>query len=337
MKTRLIYLLLFVIVSVSAQEVSVKKIWDNGKHNAFPSIIEFKGKYYCSFREGETHIFNSKGDADGKVRIIASADGEKWESVALLSKSLYDLRDPKLSITPDGKLMVIIGGSIYKGQNLEGRIPQVSFSSDGLNFTEPEPARIDKKVKSGMDWLWRVTWDGKTGYVVNYELMDQDKARIALLKTTNGLDYKMVTKIDIPDFPNETTVRILPDKEMLMMVRQERGDKMGLWGRSYPPYTKWTFTKMDMRLGGPDFIPLGDNLIVAGSRSHAVEDNPQTLIMTGDRSGHFISKYILPSGKDNSYPGFLIVGDELWVCYYSSHETDQACMYLAKIPLKSLR
>lgn len=337
MKTNLVCLLLLIIGSVSAQDISVKKIWSNGIHNAFPSIIEFKGKYYCSFREGETHIFDSQGNAEGKVRIIASADGEEWESVALLSKPEYDLRDPKLSITPDGKLMVIIGGSIYKNKELKGRIPQVSFSADGKTFSAPIPTRIDKKVKSGMDWLWRVCWNDKTGYVVNYELVNKDEAKIALLKTTDGVDYKLVTKIDIPDFPNETTVRVMPDKEMLMMVRQERGDQMGLWGRSYPPYTQWTFTKMDMRLGGPDFIPLADDLLVAGSRSHAVEANPQTLIMTGSRDGNFISKIILPSGKDNSYPGFLVVGDELWVCYYSSHESEFANMYLAKIPLKSLR
>ena len=31
---------------------SVQKIWDKGTHAAFTSLIEFNGKYYCSFREG---------------------------------------------------------------------------------------------------------------------------------------------------------------------------------------------------------------------------------------------------------------------------------------------
>jgi len=86
--------------------VQVKKIWDNGKHNAFTSLIKFKDAYYCSFREGDSHIFDSSGKAEGKVRILKSTDGENWKSVALFGKDNYDLRDPKLSVTPDNRLMV---------------------------------------------------------------------------------------------------------------------------------------------------------------------------------------------------------------------------------------
>ena len=112
-------LLIVSMASITAQkyEVSVKKIWDNGSHCAFTSLIKYKGKFYCSFREGETHIFDRKGNAEGKVRILVSEDGEEWKSVALMYKPEYDLRDPKLSVTPDGRLMVIIGGSIYKDKN----------------------------------------------------------------------------------------------------------------------------------------------------------------------------------------------------------------------------
>ena len=42
---------------------------------------------------------------------------------------------------------------------------------------------------------------------------------------------------------------------------------------------------------------------------------------------------MLPSGGDTSYPGFIVVGDQLWVSYYSTHETPLATVYLAKIPL----
>ena len=51
--------------SIQAQQISFssQKIWDNGMHNAFTSIEKFKGEYYITFREGETHIFDSKGNA----------------------------------------------------------------------------------------------------------------------------------------------------------------------------------------------------------------------------------------------------------------------------------
>ncbi|MBR2073452.1 MAG: hypothetical protein IJ976_07315, partial [Alistipes sp.] len=60
-----------------AQQISysAEKIWDNGMHNAFTSIEKFKGEYYITFREGETHIFDSRGNAEGKIRILHSKDG----------------------------------------------------------------------------------------------------------------------------------------------------------------------------------------------------------------------------------------------------------------------
>ena len=96
----------------------VEQIWSNGQHCAFTSLVEFKGKYYCTFREGYSHIFDNEGNAEGKIRILASKNGKKWESVALIGKDGYDLRDPKFSITPDGRLMVSLGGSIYRNRKL---------------------------------------------------------------------------------------------------------------------------------------------------------------------------------------------------------------------------
>ena len=54
------------------------------------------------------------------------------------------------------------------------------------------------------------------------------------------------------------------------------------------------------------------------------------------RDGRFEQIAVLPSGGDTSYPGFLVVGNELWVSYYSSHATPKAAVYLARIPLKTL-
>ena len=112
--------------------VQVRRIWSNGKYNAFTSLIDFNGTLYCAFREGESHVFGR----DGVTRIISSEDGLKWDPVAVLTKDGYDLRDPKLSVTPDGRIMVVIGGSVYKGQELLSRLTHVSFSDrSGRNFS----------------------------------------------------------------------------------------------------------------------------------------------------------------------------------------------------------
>ncbi len=78
--------------------VSVQRIWDQAPHNAFTDLIRFQNKWFCIFREGETHA----GADSGKIRVSESDDGDRWASAALISEEGIDLRDPKLSITPQG-------------------------------------------------------------------------------------------------------------------------------------------------------------------------------------------------------------------------------------------
>src|SRR5262245_44462648 len=81
-----------------AKLVEVKKVWDQAPHNAFTDLIRFQDRWYCAFREGAGHAAGA-----GKVRVLTSADGDKWEAAALLEWPDVDLRDPKLSLTPDGR------------------------------------------------------------------------------------------------------------------------------------------------------------------------------------------------------------------------------------------
>lgn len=309
----------------------VEKIWGDGQHCAFTSLIEYEGRIYCTFREGASHIFDKDGNAEGKIRILVSKNGRKWKSLALIGKEGYDLRDPKLSVTPDGRLMVSLGGSIYRNRKFVGGQSHVMFSEDGKTFTEPIPVVIDKEVDSKRDWIWRVTWHGDTGYGVNYD----GGERISLLSTKDGIHYNLVKQFDMEGFPNETTIRFLSDGTMTMMVRREKGDKKALWGTSKAPYTEWEWTPMPMFVGGPDHIILDDSKVVAGGRSLFIPKAPKTVLYTGKiADGTFQETIVLPSGGDTSYPGFIIKGDELWVSYYSTHETSNASIYLAKIPLK---
>ena len=88
------------------------QIWNNAPHNAFTSLIEYNAHLYCAFREGKTHVDKTGGD-NGKIRILHSVDGLVWESVDVISKKGWDLRDPFLSIRPDGRLTLSCGGAEY--------------------------------------------------------------------------------------------------------------------------------------------------------------------------------------------------------------------------------
>jgi len=344
MKSRFFCLSLVLLVAMttlSAQDISysVKKIWGDGtRHCAFTSLIQYKGNYYCTFREGASHIFDEDGKAEGKIRILSSTDGETWESVALVGKEGCDMRDPKLSIMPDGRMLVNFVASIYRDRKLQSHHPYVMFSADGKTYTEPEMAKLDKKLTSNLDWIWRVTWHGKTGYAISYNKVPGEKklTEAWLLKTKDGKHYKVVTKLDIDNNPNEATIRFLPDGRMTCMVRRERGDRQGWFGTSEAPYKEWTWEKMGFRLGGQDFLYLDNERIVACSRNWTIKKACKTCVYKNSSEGRFEEILVLPSGGDCSYPGMLIVGDELWISYYSTHATSRAAIYLAKIPLKTL-
>ena len=301
--------------------VSVRKIWDQGKHNAFTDLVRFQERWFCSFREADAHV-----GGDGRLRILESVDGERWESAALLTEAGIDLRDPKLSVTPDHRLMLAAGGSVYGGtKKLQGRQPRVAFSKDGKEWTQP------RRFLAEGDWLWRATWHEGVAYGVSY-LLDPgqpDAERfIQLYRSTDGLDWKQTALLQVPDKPNETTIRFLRSGEAVALVRREAGDRGGWIGSSRAPFTEWKFTRTSCRLGGPNFIELPDGSLVAGSRDHSRATPKFSLFrMTHDRLEPVLT---LPSGGDCSYPGLVWHDGLLWVSYYSSHE-GKAGIYLAKV------
>jgi hypothetical protein len=299
-----------------AELVEVRRIWDRAPHNAFTDLIRYQDRWFCTFREADAHV----GGEDGTIRILVSDDGRAWDSASLLAEHGVDLRDPKLSITPDGRLMLLMGGSVYRDKALVSRRPRVAFSGDGRDWTVPSP------ILSEGHWLWRVTWHEGTAYGVSYL---ESGSRAILYRSRDGLDYEPVVEWDVPG-ANETTLRVLPDGEMLALVRCEAGDKQGRIGSSRPPYDRWTWQEIGHRLGGPNFTRLPDGRLVAGSRDFG-SGKAETAIARMDRRS-YEPILTLPSGGDTSYPGLVWHEGLLWVSYYSSHE-GRTSIYLARVKL----
>ena len=325
-----------VVLLAQTQNIySVTKIWDSAPHSAFTDLIEFKGRFYCAFREGTDHIPEKDGSGDGEIRIIVSDDGVAWKSSALLTKKGFDLRDAKLSVTPDGRLMVLMVGSIYDKAILKGRIPHVAFSDKkGENFSDPQPLVIDPDIRSDMDWLWRVTWYKKTGYGVIYQYNRNNEWLVYLVTTTDGIHYQLITKLEITGKPNEATVDFIKSGEMRILMRREGEDRNGWLGYSRSPYKDWQWTDLGIPLGGPHIIILPNGKTIIGSRSFR-ENKPYTSLFGLDNNDKAVHLLEFPSGNDTSYPGFVLKGKELWVSYYSGHE-GRTSIYLAKLKYKDL-
>lgn len=318
--------------------LEVAKIWDQGKHNAFTDLLRWRNQWYCVFREADAHV-----GGDGKLRVLESADGKVWKPVGLVEEAGIDLRDPHLSITPDDRLMIVAGGSVYEGaKTLKGRQPRVSFSKDARQWTAPQ------RVLSEGEWLWRVTWHEGKVYGVSYNAgarqtkeakqaanstkpVSDDPAdwKLKLVVSQDGVKFETITHLGVPGHPNETTLRFLPGGELLAMVRREGGSTFGWLGRSKAPYKVWQWHETKHRFGGPNFIPLPDGSLWGSSRMYF--KGPKTIIARMTPTS-YAPAVELPSGGDTSYAGMVWHQGLLWVSYYSSHE-GKSSIYLAKVKL----
>lgn len=311
-------------------------IWKEAPHSAFVDLIRFRDRFYCAFREGSGHVPGEWG-SDGTIRVITSADGETWTTVATLDEEGIDLRDPKLSVTPDGRIMLVVGGSVYDGKKLLGRVPRASFSNEeGLLFSRPTPLRIDPAIAGEQDWLWRVTWHEGTAWGVLYQPAAEKEAwGLQLVRSSDGVEWKHVHTFELDGKPNESTARFLEDGRMVVVVRREGDDRLGVVGTAAAPYTDWTLRKLDRRLGGPNLVALPSGRWILGTRQYGEGGQYRTVLVRLDLDGTTTLLCELASGGDTSYPGMVVHEGTLWVAYYSSHE-DQTAIYLAPVPLGEL-
>jgi hypothetical protein len=300
--------------------VKVARIWDAGTHNAFTDLIRWRGRWYCTFRESDAHV-----GGNGRIRVLTSTDGEAWTSSALIAEAGVDLRDPKLSIAPDDRLMIVAGGSVYEGTRYIGRQPRVLFTSDGSHWSTPQ------RILAAGDWLWRVTWHDGTAYGVTYRTSsDAAEWTATLVSSRDGTTFKEITTFAIPGRPNETTLRVMPDGEMVALVRREAGSRFAWIGRSRAPYTAWTWRETAHAVGGPNFIRLPGGELWASGRDSS--GSPKTVVARMTLDGGYEPALTLPSGGDTSYAGMAWHDGLLWISYYASHEGKTA-IYLARVSL----
>lgn len=293
-----------------------QKIWEGAPHNAFTDLLHYRDRWWCAFREGETHV-----SVDGALRLIASADGEHWQPVALLRSADEDLRDPKLSIAPDGGLM-LIGAGVRHKSDARSYQSYAWFSPDGGRWSDAVP------VADPNYWLWRVTWHGGQGYGVAYHCGEPRQTR--LYSSHDGRQYRPVVDVLHGEgFSNESSLVFQPNGTLLCLLRRDPDN--GLLGVSAPPYGHWRWLDVGRRIGGPHMLRLPDGRLVAAVRLYDEAVRTSLCWLDAD-SGRLDEFLALPSGGDNSYPGLAWHEGVLWVSYYSSHEGATA-VYLARVRL----
>jgi hypothetical protein len=314
---------------ITAKLLDVKKIWDQGPHNAFTDLVRWNDAFYCAFREGRGHV-----STDGKIRVLESKEADTWNPAALVSLEGYDLRDAHLSVTPDGRLMLLGGAAPRKQDNQSAPTGSfVSFTKDGRQWTEPrivvEPGR----------WLWCVTWNTGRAYGVSYTAGKGDDRCLDLLVSDDGIHYQpYVPRLFEQGYPTEATLRFTSDGTCYALVRRDRlGDdsSSAMLGISRPDYKQWQWKDLGPEFngfGGPNFIQIPGGHWLAAGRMH--DGGTHTALCYLDVQNGAMTRLLkLPSGGDTSYPGLVWYNDTLYMSYYSSHEA-KTSIYLAKLKIK---
>ena len=308
--------------------VHVQRAWDRAPHQAFTDLCRFGEDLILTFREGDGHV----NGADGKVRVLTSRDGRTWTPRGLLEEPGVDLRDPKVSVTPGGELMILAGGSRYLDGVLQGRAPRVAFWERGAEFpARMRAATLDAKIASKDDWLWRVTWAKQVGFGVVYQPQASPPGH-HLVRTEDGARYDLLASFDHPGQPNEATLRVLPDGRLIALVRRDPFNATARIGHAPPPFEEWTWVDLPEHLGGPELLVLDDGRMLAAGRVYR-DGVPRTAVGEVTLDGAFQSLLMLPSGGDTSYPGAVLDGEDLLLSYYSSHE-QRTAIYVARIRVR---
>jgi hypothetical protein len=322
------------------QVVSVRRVFHNGEHNAFTDLVRFQGKLYLTFRScPDGHGVNPTAS----IMVLTSDDAQAWRPVHRFRVAERDTRDPHFLVFQD-KLFVYTG-TWYSGTttlapqdyDLNQHLGYAAWSEDGVTWHSP----IMLEGTFG-HYIWRASTFGgkaylcgrrKTGFAMGPK-GEGRQVQSLMLESDDGLIWRK--RAIFQEIAGDETASLFEPDGSVLAVGRRGGDKAQLL-RSRPPYTDWARQDLDRYIGGPLLVKWGDRYLVGG-RNSTKDRGPKTSLcwLVGNQL-HELAE--LPSGGDNSYPGFVALGPgRALVSYYSSHERDESgkqitAIYLAELAL----
>jgi len=320
--------------------VTIRKVYDNGRHNAFTSLARWRGRLYLAFRTANDHANPSA--PEGVVTILASGDdGATWKHAATV-EGMYgmDLRDPKLLATSDRLWL-----HAFEYQGADRRDAMVTWTEDGESFA---PVRRALAEENHVIW-WPVA-HGERFFGAGYRYHGNKRdIRSVLFTSDNGAEWRVESLVyDVP-WANESALIMADDGGATVLVRND-GDRLNppasnghpVLARSAPPYTVWTYAELDRKLSGLAFVRIDEGFLVA-ARVHGPDGTRTACFhMPDDPGAEKVSLrplFTLPSGGDTSYAGFVVDGRRVLMSYYSGHEyvgegkNTRTAIYLAQFDL----
>jgi len=317
---------------------NVRRVFHNGEHNAFTDLCRFQGRYYLTFR--------SCPDGHGvyptaSIIVLASGDAADWEQVHRFRVDKRDTRDPHFLVFKD-KLFVYTGtwycgDAAPKTYEINRHLGYAAFSTDGRQWHGP----IMLEGTYG-HYVWRAAVHEGKVYLcgrrkrefVEAPRSERELLESVMLESDDGLIFRKQALFQ-ETWGDETA--FLFDSEGRVVAVARRGSRAAQLCRSEPPYTDWDRIELDRYIGGPLLTRWGDRYVVGGRKTLG-GGGPKTSLcwLVDDRLHEFAE---LPSGGDNSYPGFVELSPtRALVSWYSSHERGESggtitAIYMAELEM----
>jgi hypothetical protein len=278
--------------------ISNKIIYDDGRHNAFTSMVKWRDRYWVTFRNGTHHRSH-----DGRVLIMSSADLEHWSEPTVAIDTPADDRDPKLVVWQDR--LFVATNSVTRAfedeTHLDGKIhmtemhTSMSQTADGVVWETPwvatEPFHFIwwmrahnfssfpamEAGKEGNDGCLYAT-ERKAKQVVEDGVQKNDYYS-AFLQSADGRSWQRISMISTERMASEVAFDFLADGRAVGFVRHDL-DHYPEIKVAKPPYTVWeTVIDFPFKCNGPSLDLVGDTLVISG---RAFFEDPATPLLPPD-------------------------------------------------------
>ncbi len=317
-------------------------------HNSNTDMVQWRGQFYLAYVSSPFHFGSSKS----VLHIQRSGDvGRTWTEVINFSAGGgEDIRDPKLAVIGNRLFLYALKNVAFTAEPF---VSVYSSTEDGTTWTKFET------VQNLDGWLfWRPkTQDGVTYYNAAYW---HEHGRAVLLKSTDGIDWQIVSTIHEGGHNDETEIEFLSDGRLIATARLEYdsfGD--GAFGHplgatlitvSDPPFVAWTdqLQSRVTRLDGPYLFSYNGRVYAVGryqpDLGHSGPFTDQGSVMARKRTSLFEVRtdglaYLtdLPSDGDTAYEGLVVAGDKAYISYYTSPIQHDYAWFLGMISPSQVR
>lgn len=306
----------------------IKEVGNKAPHNAFVDLCEFNQQLFCCYREAENHV-----SADGTIRILTlDFSGNRLYSNRIAIPKT-DLRDPKITVTPDGNILLIAYARQTSSNNKTISTRNLTWiSQTGHSWSSA------KKIARRGWWLWRIRWHKNQAYGFAYN-RKQNAIHFYAGNPRRSFHLHQPFALSLDKhkkgYPNESDL-VFNENKVFALVRRDADSYSAQLGHSTYPYKKWHWTDLGRYIGGPAMLRLDNDVALVAGRIFSQGRLVTGLLKLNLSNGDLQELLVLPSSGDNSYPGLVLKGGLLYISYYSSHEGNKSKIYLVEIDINLL-